>query len=334
MIYSNFYFWITLVLVLVLSLSVLFLTHRLKQLKQKITDLTQENEKMLLSSAKKQENPLGTLLAPDKKSMALVIAKDGKILQISDSLLKLLGYNKKQVIGRNIYGTLMSPYSKREPLEMNLITRIFKNPKLYTEYETELITKTGKKVWISWTSRLIEDKKGNPVELRSVGFDITSRKKTEEELQFIVSKDPQTDTLNRLSLLEIGTRELKRSIRYNHTFSVLALRLLSVDKSLPSLQTEKLLQQVVSACRKTIRDTDYIGRIGEAEFILLLPETELKNVPFLQKRLNEKISEYNKENPNLPIQISFGAAGYTSKTKSIDDLIISAIDNIKKGKKK
>lgn len=298
----------------------------------KISDLTQEKQEVTVASSKKQGNSLGTLLAPDAKSMSFVIQKDGKIKEINSTLLDLLGYTKKEIIKKNIYGTLMPMPSKREPLEMNLFHRIFQNPTLYTEYETEFMAKSGKKVWISWTSRLLEDKKGNPVELRSVGFDITPRKKLEEELQFIASKDPQTNTLNRISLLEIGTRELKRSIRYNHPFSVLALRLLAMDKNLSSLQTEKLLQQVVSVCRQTIRDTDYMGRIGEAEFILLLPETEFQNIPFLQKRLNEKISEYNIKNSLLPISVSFGMAEYTPKIKSIDDLITLAIKKIKKGK--
>ena len=310
------------------------LLKRLRQLNQKVSDLTIENEKMLIQPTKNQNDPLGTLLAPNTKSMALVIKKDGKITEVSSSLLEALGYTKKQLVGKKLYGTLMPVPSKREPLEMNIITKIFKNPKLYTEYETEFSTRSGQKMWISWTSRLVENKKGTPIELRSVGFDITPRKKLEEELQFMASKDPQTDTLNRLSLLEIGTRELKRSIRYKHDFSVLALRLLSVDKNLTSAQTEKLLQQVVSVCRQTIRDTDYMGRIGEAEFILLLPETEFKNIPFLQKRLEEKISEYNKKNPKLPIQVSFGMTAYTAKTKSIDDLITLAIADIKKRKTK
>ncbi|MGN0919291.1 MAG: diguanylate cyclase [Alphaproteobacteria bacterium] len=322
------------ILSLLLAVITLLLLKRLNRLNLKISDLTTENERMLLTPVQKQDNPLGTLLAPDTKSMALVVKKDGTIKEISNTLLELLGYTKKQLVGKNIYGTLMPALSVREPLEMNIITKIFQNPKLYTDYETELTTQSGQKVWISWTSRLMKNNKGEPVELRSVGFNITPRKKLEEELQFMASKDPQTKTLNRLSLLEVGTRELKRSIRYKHNFSVLALRLLSADKNLTAGQTEKLLQQVVSVCRQTIRDTDYMGRIGEAEFVLLLPETELKSIPFLQKRLDDKISEYNKKNAKLPILVSFGATTYTAKTKSIDDLISSAIANIKKRKTK
>ncbi len=327
--YISAFFYIIYTFALIgLSIFALFLVRRITFLNALL------KEKEQISKRKGGDNPLGKLFSPDTKSLSITIKKGGVISDINTNLLNLLGYSKKQLIGQNIYGTLMPVLSNREPLETNVITKIFKNPNLYTENETEFLTKSGEKIYISWTNRLIKDKKGIPVELRSVGFDITDRKNLEQELQFIASKDPQTGVLNRLALLENGTRELKRAIRYKHDFSVLAFRLLSADKDLTSLQVEDLLKQVVSICRKTIRDVDYLGRIGEAEFILLLPETEEKNVPFLQKRLEEKILEYNLKNKRYPIFVSFGKSSYTPKIKSIDELISKAIINIKKRKTK
>ena len=326
---SSIFLMFYLSLAVFLSVMCIFFLRQIHQLKNHLI-ISEKKEKLSLS--KKMINPLGNLFSANSKSLSIAIEKDGKISMVSDNLANLLGYSKKQLIGKEIYGTLLSPVSSKEPLEMNIIKRIFQNPKLYTEHETEFSTKDGHKVWISWTNRLVEDKNGKAVELRSIGFDITERKKLEEELQFIASKDSQTGALNRLALLENGTRELKRSIRYKHDFSVLALRLLPVDRTLTPFQAESLLKQVVSLCRHTIRDVDYLGRIGESEFILLLPETEEKNVQFLQNRLEKNILEYNKKNPKLPIQVLFGKSGYTSKTKSIDELISKAILNIKKRK--
>lgn len=297
-----------------------------------VDTLKKESEKILQEMQEKQKKPLGKLFSPASKSIVLSVKKNGNIIEVNNALLELLGYKRRQLIGKNIYGTLMSVPSKKEPLDMNIINRIFRNPRLYTEHETELITQKGDKVWVSWTNRISKDKKGNVSELHSVGFDITKRKKLEEELRFIASRDPQTGVLNRLALLDIGTRELKRSIRYEHDFSVLALRLLSSNEELSSQKIEELLKQIVSLCRKTIRDTDYLGRIGEAEFILLLPETEAKNVPFLQKRLEKEIISYNKTKPTCPITVSFGTSSYNKKVKSIDELISSAISNIQKRK--
>ena len=329
---SNFGITICLLFLVTAAFCILFLLKKLKQQQFRIDALVKSNEN--IPSSNTHKNPLGRLFTQNAKSLSIILQKDGKIVSINDDLLKLLGYSKKQLLGKNIYGTLMPIPSKREPLETNIVKRIIQNPILYTDYETEFLTKSGEKLWISWTNRIVSDKFGKVKEIRSVGFDITERKKIEEELQFIASKDPQTGVLNRLSLMEIGTRELKRSIRYKHDFSVLALRLLSLDNNLPALKIENLLKNVVQLCRKTIRDVDYLGRVGEAEFILLLPETAEENVPFLQKRLEEKISDYTQKNPKLPIQVSFGKSAYSEKTRSIDELIVKAITNIKKGKTK
>ena len=325
---STIWFVVSVVFLLIIS----FLVKQVHQLKSQIFNLENHHEKKQSSSENSEQNPLGELFSPSTKTLTIGIKKNGSVTYASDSLLKLLGYSKKQLIGKNVYGLLMPEISRKEQLEMNLIKRIFQNPKLYTEHETEFLTKTGQKVWISWTNRILKDKSGKAYELRSVGLDISNRKKLEEQLQFIASKDPQTGCLNKISLLEIGTRELKRSMRYHHDFSVLALRLISLNKTLSPQQIEEQLKQIVSLCRKTIRDVDYLGRVGEAEFILLLPETQEKNVPFLQKRLQQHIDEYNQKTHTLALQISFGSSAYTENTKSIDELISKALANIKKGK--
>ena len=309
-----------------------FILYQLWFQKHQLHALIKENKRLLALNNQLQGNPLGRLFEQNAKSLLISLKTDGKITAVNEALLELLHYTKRQLVGKNIYGTLMPIPSSHEPLEMNIVKRIIKNPKLYTEHETELSTKNGEKIWVSWTNRILTDKSGKPIELHSVGFDITPRKKMEEELQFIASKDPQTGVFNRLSLMEIGTRELKRAIRYQHPFSVLALRLISTEATLPSLEVEKLLKRVVSLCRHTIRDVDYLGRVGEAEFVLLLPETEVQNVPFLQNRLQAKVDEYNQKTPSHPIRVSFGTSAYVKSTRSIDDLISKALSNIKKGK--
>ncbi len=314
-----------------------FLNKRIKLLQNKVESLSDENtEKSNQISKFNQKNtdPLGPWLSPSSKSYTIHLDSHGKITYIDDNLLNLLGYNKKELLGRNIYGTLMSSISNKEPLETNIIKRIFKNPRLYTEHETELKTKANDKVWITWTNKMVYDTHKKPTELYSVGFDVTKRKILESELQFLASKDPQTNSLNKLSLLEIGHRELKRSIRYKHEFSVLALKIFfKNDENVSLKKSEQLLQQVITLCRHTIRDVDYIGRIGETEFCILLPETPVNQVKYLQKRIQNVIEDFNRKKSN-PAYIKFGYSGYIAQDTSLDDIIVRALQNTDKKVKK
>ncbi len=322
--------------IVTITLSFIYLV-RLQTLNKKIVFLKNQNiknSKKLESFNKKNETPLGPWLSSCGKSYTLYLNKNGIITNVDENFLQLMGYNKKELIGKNIYGTLKNKISNKEPLENNIVKKIFKNPKLYTEHETELKTKTGKKVWITWTNKIVFDKNKKPIELRSVGFDVTKRKDLEAELQFLASTDPQTGVLNKKSLLEIGTRELKRSIRYKHPFSVLTLKLfLKNDSILDRKLSDFILKDIVSLCRHTIRDVDYLGRIGETEFCMLLPETPEDQVIYLQKRIEQKVELFNKNNPNK-ITIFFGISGYLETDDSLDCIIIRALQKSnKKGKK-
>ena len=183
---------------------------------------------------------------------------------------------------------------------------------------------------------MVYDNKKKPTEICSVGFDVTKRKNLESELQFLASTDPQTGVLNKQALLEIGTRELKRSIRYKHEFSVLSLKIyLTNDENLDQQIGDKILQQVVTLCRRSIRDVDYLGRVGENEFCMLLPETPANQVIHLQDRIQQKIDDYNQKNKNPPhIHVEFNSTGYIPKDSSVDDIIVRALENIKKRPKK
>ena len=101
-----------------------------------LIDETTNKTKELNTIHQKSKNPLGPWLTPSTKSYTLHLDKNGKITLAEDNLLDLLGYRKKDLLGKNIYGTLMTNISSKEPLETNIIRRIFTNPKLYTEHET------------------------------------------------------------------------------------------------------------------------------------------------------------------------------------------------------
>ena len=318
-----------------LIVAVVFVCFYVKKLNKKIYSLAQENiqkTKELSKYTKRSKNPLGPWLDESGKSYTIHLDKEGKIIKTDEDFLQLTGYTKKELIGKNIYGTLKNKISDKEPLESNIVKKIFTTPKLYTEHETELKTKDGKKVWVTWTNKIVLDKNKKPIELHSVGFDITKRKNLEAELQFLASTDPQTGVLNKKSLLEIGTRELKRTIRYKHPFSVLTLKLF-LQNDLDRQAGDLALHQIVSLCRQAIRDVDYLGRIDETEFCMLLPETPENQVIHLQKRIQQKIDFYSQTNKNK-ICVIFGISGYAKTDKTLDNIIMRALKKTnKKGNK-
>ncbi|MDD3668851.1 MAG: diguanylate cyclase [Alphaproteobacteria bacterium] len=288
------------------------------------TDLIAKSKE--LEEVRKQKEGLHPFISAEAESIILSMDARGKIAQINDHGLKLFGYARRELVGKSAFGTIFAAASKENP-KLPLVARIIANPRLYLEYEAENIKKNGDKCWISWTNRVIYDDKGAPSAVHAVGFDITGRKKLEEELRYLASVDPLTGMLNRQAFLETAARELKRAIRYSRQLSLMVARFSHYQNVSAPAQgfSDDMLRQIVNICRASIRESDIIGRIGDVEFAIVLPETPLENSMFVSDRLKEKIQEYNLRSTNGSfIEATFGVTGKETPDDTIDDLLLDA----------
>ena len=161
-------------------------------------------------------------------------------------------------------------------------------------------------------------------------------KKLEEELRHLASVDPLTGVLNRQALLEVGATELSRASRYNRQLSVLIMKLNYFHNPSDSSFSfsDETLQETVAICRKAMRDCDYLGRIGDIEFALILPETPAENAIFLAERLKQKIQEKNLQSENGSfITATFGVTGRDTKDDTVDTMILRALQALQDASK-
>ena len=310
---------------------VLLGSYRVRQLRLSINKLLEEKAKLIEETdryAAQAKNPLGPLFAQDTTPFILSFDNTGKITKANDFLLERFGYTKKQLIGKKAIGTIL-PKPKKETESM--VYRLFKNPNLFIDAETETQTKTGQKIWISWTNKIIYDKKGKAIAADAVGFDITKRKDLEAELQYLSSIDPQTGAMNRPALLQTGATELKRAKRYGRSLSVAVFKFQSEDDAYSLTDTQ--LKDAALLTREVIRSVDYLGRIGDAEFALILPETSKENIPFLIQRINKYLAEYNQKNKNKLV-LSYASTSFSKQSDTIDELLNQAWKKINKAPKK
>lgn len=288
-----------------------------------------------LEELKKQKNDLCDDFS-DETAKSIIVAFDqkGVITYVNDYAMEFFGYTKDEMVGHFVLGTIAPQPKKRLSSQPTLIERILINPQLYVDVETKNMKKDGTIVWVSWTNRVVYDEDNKPVEIRSVGFDITRRKQLEEKLKYLTSIDPLTGVLNRSAFLEYGEKELKRAIRYNRTLSLLILKLdhfRVLGQEFGYSFGDEALQKTVKICKESIRDSDYLGRIGDVEFAILLPETPFENVPFLIERLRLKIQEQNlkTEIGNAFITTAFGVAAKQDDKDSIDAMLVRANQDLK-----
>lgn len=327
---------------LLFALLCIILMNRTRHLRQKVSSLI-ESVALKNKEIDDLKNDTTSLLEPlsahNARSIIISVDTSERLTDINDFGAEIFGYEKDEIIGKNVFGTIFPMPDKKDSLDANIISRIFSNPKLYVEHETENIKKDGSKFWISWTNRVIYNEEGNPIEIKSVGFDISKRKKLEQELRYLASIDPLTGVLNRQTLLETGRVEVKRANRYNRQLSIMVMKLdyfHSVNNNIASdTFSDEILHETVAICHRAMRDSDSIGRIGDVEFALILPETPAENAVFLAERLKSRIQEKNlKSDSGAFVTATFGVAGKESKDDTIDSLLLRALNALQKTKKK
>jgi len=316
--------------------------HQEKELKSKIVELQNaviSSQKELEDMKKEKHRQLDPYSSPNTKSLFLCIDKDGNILSVNDYAREFFGYDENEMVGKNIVGTLVPAKDSHGYDLSNLIYRIQNNPRLYIDNENENICKDGRKVWISWTNRIIYDADGQPKEIRSVGFDITPRKQMEEELRQMTIIDPVTGVLNRRQFLEDGTKEMKRARRYKRDLSVL---LMTIDR-FEVLSSEhgaafgdEAIRVAVIACQNSIRDSDYLGRLADIEFAILLPETPLDGAKIVAERIRDEVmhSDLMVGDIKISVTTSISIASKTETDETIDSVLLRAFNALRSAKER
>ncbi|MCS7163858.1 MAG: PAS domain S-box protein [Thermodesulfovibrio sp.] len=134
--------------------------------------------------------------APD---MYHSVDKNGIIIECNETEAKMLGYKKEEIIGKPIT-YFMTEESKKAQAEF------FSNIEKYSfvQVERDFVRKDGSVFTASLNVYVEVDEKGNFVKTRTIGRDITYRKKMEEELR------RSREALRKLSVYLQNVRENER----------------------------------------------------------------------------------------------------------------------------
>ncbi len=132
-----------------------------------------------------------------------------------------------------------------------------------------------------------------------------------EQLQYLASRDPLTNLLNRRTMNDLIEKEHTRSKRSGKPFGLIMADVDDfklVNDEHGHAAGDLVLTQLATALSSTLRAQDTISRWGGEEFLILLPETDFPGMQVTAKKLHEIVSHSNFNYQGKPIQItlSFG----------------------------
>lgn len=169
--------------------------------------------------------------------------------------------------------------------------------------------------------------------------DVTEQKTTEEGLRNLAVTDSLTHVANRRHFFSLAQTELSRSIRYGRNLSIILFDIdhfKSVNDTFGHLVGDQVLEALAAGCKKNLRSFDVIGRYGGEEFIVLLPETNVRRAAQIAERLRKQALGINISTAggSPAITISLGVAGIQEgQTFTLDELIATADQALYRAKK-
>lgn len=132
-----------------------------------------------------------------------------------------------------------------------------------------------------------------------------------EELHKLANTDPLTGLANRRTAEQRLQAEAERSARYGHPLTVVAFDLNEfkyINDKYGHPVGDLVLREFARRLSNAIRLSDLAVRMGGDEFLLVLPECPIEQVPMLLGRLRPV--ELNFQGTGIPVSFSAGWVAY------------------------
>lgn len=248
-----------------------------------------EAERALRESNKKMDSLLQSLAEG-----AYGVDNEGNCTFVNNSFLRILGYETEdELVGKHIHELIHHSHADgtHYPASECRIYAAYRNNVEDHCADEVFWHKSGYAIQVEyWSQPIVVD--GVVIGAIATFFDITERKKMEQQIRHLALHDVLTNLPNRRLLIErISQAQLssKRSLQY------CALMFMDLDNFKPLNDAhgheagDKLLIEVANRLLKSVREIDTVARIGGDEFVVML--TELDTDESLSRQQAKKVSE-------------------------------------------
>lgn len=222
-----------------------------------------------LAALRASERRFSTIFQATPDLLSIASLADGRFLEVNEAFLRVLGYERDEVIGRtpDELGIWLDP---EEPAAL---VRILAEKGKVRDLEVRLKAKTGQELEGLVSADSIE-MDGSPF-LLTLFKDISERKRLEQVIKHQAQHDPLTDLPNRKLFMDFLALELAQARRNRKNLAVLFLDLdhfKQINDTLGHAMGDLLLQAVAQRLKRCVRESDTVARIGGDEFNVLMPD--------------------------------------------------------------
>ena len=237
-------------------------------------DITER--KLMEEALRKSEEKYRTILE-DIQEGYFEVDLTGNFTFFNDSMCRLYGYSKEELMGMN-YRRYTDKEQSKELLQT--FNKVYNTGKPTEGFGWQIIRKDGTKRYVETSVSLQKDSSGKPTGFRGILRDITERKRTEQQINYMATHDALTGLPNRSMFSQLLNHAIKTARRYQRQFAVLFIdldRFKIINDTLGHDAGDQLLQEIGTRLKQSLRTVDVVGRLGGDEFVILIEEVSDSN---------------------------------------------------------
>lgn len=155
-----------------------------------------------------------------------------------------------------------------------------------------------------------------------------------KELKELALKDSMTNLMNHRTICESLKREIKQSQRYSLPLSILMIDIdhfKTINDTYGHQSGDVVIKKIAELLKNNFRETDFIGRYGGEEFLIILTNTDAEEALCLGERLRNSV-EVTDFGISKAVTVSGGLMNYENETA--EEMIHIADQALYKAKEK
>ncbi len=211
-----------------------------------------------------------------------------------------------------------------------LLKKHFAGESDYYECESRMRHKNGTWIWVLDRGKVIRrDAEGNPEMMFGTHWDITDKKKMEDQIHQLSIRDPLTNVYNRRHLFERLESLCHEYQREENSFSLIMIDIdhfKRFNDTYGHLTGDFILKELTRLLGENLRPYDIVGRYGGEEFLVALLNTTgdgaLRKGESLLELIRNGVYSYNGQEHRFTVSAGVAACSDLNKeSSSIEDLV-------------
>lgn len=265
--------------------------------------------------------------------MAIILDENGKIVEITGHTLRVLEFVENEVLNKSIDFII----DESAIGEMSR-TKTWKGNDKYND--VNLLKKNGEKLPVNISCKPVFDSEihdflGVILVIQDISI-VHQLKMKNAELEERAMRDSLTKLYNHQYSIELLGKEINK-VNTSVNSKELSLMMIDIDHFKKINDTyghqfgDYVLETISEILLSNIKDNGFVGRFGGEEFIIILPDTDIKKACEIGNKIKDQISNFI-FNENSRSTVSIGIQQFKNESlveiiKKSDDLLYKAKEN-------